>query len=456
MNLDWKKLAEDLTKIFTENKENPNEQAICQILGAHCTADISLALDELSLEQAFQTFQVLDAECATDVLSKLDAEHTEYILEHLKSHEVTKLVESLPAREAAIVLNEASDQRVEEVLENSTSEISDIEHRLNYPKGSAGRLMTAEFITLSRTTTIAQALEYVKSTDPEVDVPSDLYVVENSYRNRPSRLLGVISIRSLLMCPPENLVEDVMTKDVVSVQATTSEEDVASMLAKYKFSTMPVTDAKGRLMGVIPVDDLMAAVTNRFRQLYTKAVGTDAEVMEKLSPGQAAKVRVPWLLGTMAIELGAGLIIAHYDGILQKVILLASFMPVISAVSGNVGLQAAAITVRALDGGGQKKNLWKALKKESATSFIMAIICGLVLGAVGAIWAKHIPFGIVITVAIFCSMITAGMMGTVIPIVSKRFGFDPATTAGPFETAFQDVIGFAVFLGLATLLQDWM
>jgi magnesium transporter len=159
----------------------------------------------------------------------------------------------------------------------------------------------------------------------------------------------------------------------------------------------------------------------------------------------------------MAIELGAGLIISHFDAVLQKVILLASFMPVISAVSGNVGLQAAAITVRALDTrGGARKNIWTSLKKEAATSFLMAMACGLILGAVGAIWAKHLPFGVVIGVAITCSMLTAGFMGTVIPMVSKRFGFDPATTAGPFETAFQDIVGFAVFLGLATLLQHWM
>ena len=159
----------------------------------------------------------------------------------------------------------------------------------------------------------------------------------------------------------------------------------------------------------------------------------------------------------MVIELLAGLVISRFDHVLTEVILLASFMPVISAISGNVGLQAAAIVVRGLDTGHVQADKWKRqLLKELETSFLMAIACGLVLGAVGALWSRHIPFGLVIGGALTCSMLTAGFMGTVIPITSKRLGFDPAATAGPFETAFQDVVGFGVFLWLASLLVDYL
>ncbi len=160
---------------------------------------------------------------------------------------------------------------------------------------------------------------------------------------------------------------------------------------------------------------------------------------------------------TMAIELIAGLVIHKYDAVLQKVILLASFMPVISAISGNVGLQAAAITVRAVDANiPGHRNMFKSVSREFITSVFMAIACGIVLGAVGAIWAKHIPFGLVIGGALICSMLTAGLMGTIIPILSKRLGFDPATTAGPFETSMQDIVGFGVFLWLATTFEHWI
>jgi len=159
----------------------------------------------------------------------------------------------------------------------------------------------------------------------------------------------------------------------------------------------------------------------------------------------------------MTIELLAGLVISRFDHVLQQVILLASFMPVISAVSGNVGLQAAAIVVRGLDTGHVSLRNWgRQVFKELSASLLMAISCGLVLGTIGAIWSRHLPFGIVIGGAMICSMLTAGFMGTMMPMISKRLGFDPATTAGPFETAFQDVIGFGVFLWLASMLIHWL
>jgi magnesium transporter len=179
--------------------------------------------------------------------------------------------------------------------------------------------------------------------------------------------------------------------------------------------------------------------------------------MERRTPAQVARLRLPWLLGTMGIELCAGLVISHFDDVLKEVILLASFMPVISAVSGNVGLQAAAIVVRGLDTGHVSLQHWGGqVRKELASSFMLSLACGLVLGLVGVMWSQHAGFGVVIGAAMTCSMLTAGLMGTVIPLLSKRLGFDPAATAGPFETAFQDVIGFAVFLWLASVLLQWL
>jgi magnesium transporter len=179
--------------------------------------------------------------------------------------------------------------------------------------------------------------------------------------------------------------------------------------------------------------------------------------MDRRSPAQVAKLRVPWLLDTMGIELFAGLVISHFDAVLQQVILLASFIPVISAVSGNIGLQAAAIVARRLDTGHVTlKHGWRQISKELTTALLLAAVCGVVLGTVGAVWSRHLPFGLVIGGAMTCSMLTAAFMGTIIPMLSKRLGFDPATTAGPFETAFQDVISFAVFLWLASLLLPWL
>jgi magnesium transporter len=419
-------------------------------------------MEELTPEQNITIFSALEEPVATEVLSILDPERSKTLLKKLHPEELAMLVEKLEPRQAASLVAEAPRKYVQKFLKDDQANISavhDVKYRLGFRKGSAGRLMTTQYVKLYKGTKVEDALVVVRNTDKNVDIPEDLYIVERDTSIKPMRykLFGVVSIRDLVMANPQALVEEVMATDVVSVSVNSSEEDAAALISKYKFMTLPVVDDEGYLAGVIPSDDLMQIVVAKLRRQYAKAVGTDAEAMEKLSPLQAAKLRVPWLLGTMIIELGAGMVISHFDGILQKVILLASFLPVISAISGNVGLQAAAITVRAIDNGNTKaKSVWASLRKEAATSLLMALVCGLVLGTIGGVWAKHFPFGLVIGGALTCSMLTAGVMGTVIPALSKKLGFDPATTAGPFETAFQDVVGFSVFLWLATVLQDWI
>ncbi len=459
---DWKELSERMKMIF----EKPGKEApfgeLSEAVRDEPPANIALTMEELSPEEAARVFSVLDKPIATAVLSALDPHIRHILLKQLNPDQLPGMIEGLPPREAAAIIAEAPASHVKRFLNDDQANISavhDLQYRLNYRKGSAGRLMTTQFVKLYKDTIVADALEVVRHTDKEVDIPEDLYIVERDLTSRPlrSKLLGVVSIRDLVMADQNRKVEEIMATEVITVSGTTEQEDAAALVSKYKFMTLPVIDNEGYLIGVIPSDDLMHVVVGRLRSLYNKAVGTDAAAMESLSPFQAAKLRVPWLLGTMGIELGAGLVISHFDGILQKVILLASFLPIISAVSGNVGLQAAAITVRAVDTGTTKnKSVWASIKKEIATSLFMALVCGLVLGTIGGIWARHLPFGLVIGGALTCSMVTAGLMGTVIPVASKRLGFDPATTAGPFETAFQDVVGFGVFLWLATVLQGWI
>lgn len=459
--LHWKELAKSLKTLPKKKNADLTENPVCVALNKEAPADIALALEELSPEQATRIFLTLHQSVASEVLAMLEPGVSKKILGELPSDKMSAVVNSLPPRDAATLVTEAPKKKINSFINNKESEqviVHDVEHRLNYPKGSAGRLMTTQFVRLHSGISVQDAIEEIRKTNPDVDIPADLYIIKKERTKKShDRLQGVISIRDLIMADPKEKVDKIMEIDVICIAATANAPDAAAIMSKHKFMTLPVTDKEGFLVGVIPADDIMQVIVDRMRSQYTQAVGTDAEAMEHLTPFQAAKKRVPWLLGTMFIELIAGTVISHFDDVLKKVILLASFMPVISAISGNVGLQAAAITVRAVDSGtANRKALWPSLKKEGATALLMALVCGLVLGSVGAVWSKHLPFGVVIGAALTCSMLTAGLMGTVIPVISKRLGFDPATTAGPFETAFQDVVGFAVFLWLATLLQQWI
>jgi magnesium transporter len=355
--------------------------------------------------------------------------------------------------DATDVVDELSAADAERILiEMEPAEAREIRDLLAYPPESAGGIMTPAFVAIAPDLRADQAIAALRRVAQEAETVNYVYVLDPE-----DRLLGVLSLHNLVLSRPQTPVRDLMVTDVVKVRADADQQDAVRLIQDRNLLALPVVDEADHLLGIITADDAIDVLQEEFTEDYMRLVGTDAEEMERRTPAQIARLRLPWLMGTMAIELGAGLVIARFDNVLTQLILLASFMPVISAISGNVGLQAAAIVVRGLDTGHVSLQRWgQQVGKELQTALLMAITCGVVLGAVGAIWSGRVGFGIVIGVALTCSMLTAGFMGTVIPMLSKRAGFDPATTAGPFETAFQDVVGFAVFLWLASLLLEWL
>lgn len=428
-------------------------------LAGHDAAQLGRVLDPLPVAEIRRICTLLDPAICAEVLAALPPEDGAEAMRNLDPGDVGKVLDAMAPRDAAGLIAGADPALIDDVLEQHPAPfatISDAHRRRAHAPGTAGHLMTSDFVRLDAQMTAAEAIDRMRRTDPTRDMPNNLYVVEPAGPGRVGeRLLGAISLRDLVMCPPDRPVAEVMATDLVTLRPEAADDEAAALLSREKLLALPVTDAEGLLLGIIPADDAIGVVAARLRRLYAKSVGGDAEAMARMTPVQAARTRTPWLLGTIVLELGAGLVIAHFNDVLERVILLASFMPVISAVSGNVGLQAAAITVRALDTG-KLGSSSRALSKEAATSLLMAVVCGLFLGVIAIIWSRHVMLAVVIGVAMVFSMLTAGVMGTIIPMLSRRLGFDPATTAGPFETAFQDIIGFAVFLGLATVMVDWI
>jgi magnesium transporter len=211
------------------------------------------------------------------------------------------------------------------------------------------------------------------------------------------------------------------------------------------------------VVGKISFDDIADIMEEEFSEDIAKIVGSDAEELESKSPFQIAWLRLPWVLITLGIEFFAGVVISFYSETLTKLILLASFMPIISAISGNTGLQSAAITVRALaTGHATLSKWWTPVKRSIQTSMIIGTACGIVIGIIAGIWDGKILFGALVGFSMFTSINISGFVGASIPMLSKSLGFDPALTAGPFETAFQDVVGITIFLSLATLLVKWL
>ena len=419
-------------------------------------AEIVSAMDKLTLPETLAVFNWLDNERAAEVLDELDPETVRFITDNAPQGRIAELLDHLPMDDAAEVVSEVDPAKVEgflaDLMARAPKDAEEVRHLLSYPSDSAARLMTDKYAAVHPEMTASQVLDYLRKHAKLLETVNDVYVLGEG-----QILLGLSSIKDVLMAAGNLPIHQFMTPDPVSVSPETDQQDAARLISRYDLLTLPVTDGNGRMLGIVTIDDTIDVLVEGFDEEFLRAVGSDAEELERKSPVQIAILRMPWIMATMFIELLAGCVIHFFNATLIKFILLASFMPIISAISGNTGLQSAAIIIRGLSSGQVQLSEWKhALGRQMATTALLGGACALVLSIIAGIWDHHFGFGLVVFLGMFASVNIAGVVGTCVPLLSKRAGFDPALTAGPFETAFQDVIGISIFLSLASLLLNWL
>jgi magnesium transporter len=414
-------------------------------------ADIAAALHHLPVGDQATVVRTFSQERAGEVLAEMDDEALLGLVRVLDDTEVTRILEEMSSEDAADVVDELPTEHAEKILdlmEDAKSE--EVQEILEYPEHSAGRLMSPDYVAVGERATVEQAIEHIRKSVSE-ERAFELYVVDDH-----RHLVGVVPLRRLLIAEPHTPVFAIRDESVVTVAPEMDREEVARLVAKYDLVAVPVVDPERHLLGTIAVDDVVDVVHEEASEDIFRIAGSDAAELERRSPRQIALMRLPWVLATLVIELGAGVVIHYFDATLSRVILLASFMPVIQAISGNTGLQSVTMVVRGLATGQvQLSRWWEPLRRQIQTSSILGGICGIVVGLIGTAWHSA-AFGLIVGVSMFVSVNLSGAAGTAIPMLSKRLGFDPALTAGPFETALQDVLGVTIFLSLATALLHWL
>lgn len=419
--------------------------------------DIAVLMNNLKEdEDAAYLFSLLDDETASEVILEVYDERKDYIVEHLGKDKISDLVGEMHSDDAADFVSDLEEDVAEQVLtelEKEDKEDSDeIRELLRYDENTAGGIMAKEFIAVNQSLTVEDAVKIVQEKSEEIDQFYNLWVVDDN-----EKLTGIISLKRLIIAlkEPKSLLLQVMNPDVISVEAHVDQQEVARIMQRYDLVSLPVVDEHDRLIGRISIDDIVDVIEEEYTEDVAKMTGTDAEELEKKSPFEIAKLRLPWILVTLAIEIIAIFVIKSHDAILERVILLAAFMPIISAISGNTGLQTAAIIVRAIDTGYVNiATWWKPLIKQMSTTLIIAVVVGCLTALIGYVMmdGNKLSFGLTVGISMFVSINFAGLMGTCVPMISKKFGLDPAITSGPFETAFQDVVGISIFLSVATYM----
>ncbi len=322
------RLAEELL----QNRDDPRAR---QALAEAHAADIAHVLQHLPASDRATIFRSLGAEQAGDVLSELDDATLLGLVRTLDDVEVSQILDRMPAEHAADVVDELSTEHAEKILDLMEEERSEeIQEILEYPEDSAGRLMSPDVVAVRETSTVEEAVQNIRKTVTE-ERPFGVYAVDDH-----QHLIGRVPLRRLLLADPRSLILGILEdEEVVSVNAKMDREEMARVVAKYDLVTVPVVDDQNRLVGTITVDDVIDVVQEEASEDIFRMAGSDAAELERRSPGQVAMLRLPWVLLTLLIEMLAGVVIHYFDRTLGKVILLASFMPVIQAISGNTGLQ---------------------------------------------------------------------------------------------------------------------
>jgi magnesium transporter len=444
---------EDISDLINER----SDAALKNIIADLYDFDIAVIIDNLQdEEEAFYLFSLLDDETAGEVLLEINDDIREYITEKLGGKKLSDIVSEMYSDDATDFVSELDTDVKDEVLENldrlDKEDYHEVKELLEYDENTAGGIMGKEFISVHENKTVSEAIREIQDKADDVDQFYNVWVV-----NDENKLMGIISLKRFIIAlkEPDRLIHEIMNRDVISVEANTDQEEVAKIFQSYDLVSMPVVDSENRVIGKISIDDIVDVIEEEYSENVARMAGTDAEELEKKSPFQIAKMRLPWLLVTLFIELIAVFVIQSHNAIIEKVILLAAFMPIISAISGNTGLQSAAIVVRAIDTGNVNINRWwEPLFRQFKTNLLIGSAVGLSIGIIGFLLSDFdkLRFAVSVGLSMFISINIAGIVGTMFPMISKRLGFDPAITSGPFETAFQDVIGISIFMTISTYL----
>ena len=418
-------------------------------------ADIAEVLTELSEGDRRSSFEVLlsgNTRLAMEALSEIDSEVGQTLLINRSPDEIAVLLAELPSDDAAALVDHLPDELSVEVLElMGHLNADEVQHLLEYEDQTAGRIMNPNVFALGEDVTAGEAIQALQ-TSREVEMVFYLYVVDAR-----RHLVGVVSLRRLLLVSQETQLKRIMTAEMISARVDTDQEEVAREVANYNLLAIPVVDESNKLVGVITVDDVIDVIKDEATEDILRLAGVAADEHVFTSPLEAWKKRLPWLGINLVTATLAALVVREFQATVEQVVALAAFMTVVASMGGNAATQTLTVIVRGIALGELTwSNSSRALGKEA----LVGLGNGLVLGIAGALVAWVIVgnpyFGLILALATLINMLVASVAATLIPIALRAINVDPALASSVFITTLTDVFGFFAFLGLATIFLQYL
>ena len=415
-------------------------------------AEVLGNLRPLERRSAFDTLLDHNSRLAMEALSELDREIGAALLVERPAEELARLFPVLPSDDAAALIDQLPEELSASVLElMRRKESGEVQHLLEYDDRTAGRIMNPEVFALSDGLTAGEAIQALQGSR-DVEMVFYLYVVDER-----RHLVGVVSLRRLLLVAPETPLKRIMTTELISARVDTDQEDVAREVADYNLLAIPVVDRENKLAGIITVDDVIDVIKDEATEDILRLAGVSADENVSTSPFEAWRKRLPWLAVNLATAALAALVVQEFQGTIDEVVALAAFMTIVASMGGNAATQTLTVIVRGIALGELTwGNSRRALGKETLVGFANGVVFGLA-GAGIAWWVVGNPyFGGILALAMVVNLIVAGFAATLIPIALRALKVDPALASAVFITTLTDVFGFFAFLGLATFFLDYL
>ena len=447
-------LAQRLREVLQES--NGLIPALVQEFPPQDVAEALTLLDDPA-QQALVLVQMPE-EQASEVLDYLEPVLVEEIFEHIPLDKAARLLQALPADDAAQIIEELEETKAEALLQQmAPPEARDVRELLEYPPNTAGRLMVRQYVRVRPDWTVEMTLDYLRQVGSEIETIYYLYVVDAR-----QRLIGVCSLRDVVVSDPSKRIEQIMETDIIVVKPETDQEEVANLLSKYDLLAVPVVDDLGRMLGIVTVDDVVDILVSESTEDVLKLGGVEAteEPYFRQTPWQLVQKRVRWLVFLFVAQLLSGAVLRTYDDAIQKVTALAWFIPLLIGSGGNAGAQTTTTITRAIALGEVR---WQQVLRVMGRELRTGLLLGSLVGAIGILnalvwtragyaWEDQLRIALTVGLAQVGIITLATTVGACLPLIAKRLNIDPAVMSAPFITTVVDASGLLLYFTLARLI----
>jgi magnesium transporter len=449
-------VEELITRLLALLESEEAHTLIPQLLEEVQPFDLAEALSELSEAQARLVLTLLPPQDAAAVLEHMEYLEQYRLLHHMEEARARAILDQMSSAFVADLVMAIHPRQAERMLTLLHPDyVSEIRQLMQYPENTAGGRMTIDYISVRQQMTVERVLAHIRKVGREADTISYIYVVDSA-----GRLVGVVSLRELIMADPRQRVSEIMTEHVISVPADMDQEEVARVVSQYDFVAVPVVDQGGRLLGIVTVDDVIDVIQEEATEDVLR-LGATAAVEER--PGQTllqtvwglAKPRLPWLVSLLFLELGSSFIVDTFSNFVTPTLaaMLAMFTVVMAGESGNAATQALAVVVRGLATGEiEESEMPRVVLREALVGVVVGAIAGGTLLLTGWLWQGNFMFGLAAGLALAANLFIAKVLGGLFPVVIQRIGIDPAVASGPFITTLTDNTSMLVYYGVAALI----